>query len=152
MEELGRQCHTPAYDWKSVHVEAELVKLGLEEKQRGPSGARKRRVHIPARHRGRHTKSSSVLDPMSYYKQQRHPAVFHLTPVVDGQQKEMSAGISSYDMLSNKLNAYTQPALTEKQHENLIDECFGNPGADDHRAPQKSTVVPARESIERTQA
>lgn len=144
MEELQNEGHAPAYEWKSVHVEAELVRQGLEQKQREPSKARRRRVQIPARHRaagGTHTKSSSVHHPMP--PQQRLPAMFDLTPgfahypsqhypqhphhpygVGGGHKREMSAGSSSYDILVEQLNAQPQPPLTEEQHEQLIEECL----------------------------
>jgi len=44
MEELHNGGHQPAYDWKSIRIEAELVKDGLEQKRRKPSRARRRRV------------------------------------------------------------------------------------------------------------
>lgn len=146
MEELQNEGHAPAYEWKSVHVEAELVRQGLEQKQREPSKARRRRVQIPARHRAAgatHNKSSSIHQPMPHHQQQRLPAMFDLTPgfahypsqhyaqhqhhpygVGGGHKREMSAGSSSYDMLVEQLNAQPQPPLTEEQHEQLIDECL----------------------------
>ncbi|KAK7713254.1 hypothetical protein SLS64_004503 [Diaporthe eres] len=149
MEELQNEGHAPAYEWKSVHVEAELVRLGLEQKQREPSKARRRRVQIPARHRAAgghgssHIKSSSIHHPMPHHQQQRLPAVFDLTSgfahypsqhfgqqqhhpygVGSGHKREMSAGSSSYDMLVEQLHGQPQPPLTDEQHEQLIDECL----------------------------
>lgn len=145
MEELREEGHSPAYEWKSVHVEAELVRQGLEQKQREPSKARRRRVQIPARHRaagGMQTKSS-VHQPMPHHQQQRLPAVFDLTSgfghypsqhygqhqhhpygVAGGHKRELSAGSSSYDMLVEQLAAQPHPPLTDEQHEQLIDECL----------------------------
>lgn len=145
MEELQSEGHAPAYEWKSVHVEAELVRQGLEQKQREPSKARRRRVQIPARHRaagGMQTKSS-VHHPMPHNQQQRLPAVFdmasgfghypsqhygqhqhHPYGVAGGHKRELSAGSSSYDMLVEQLAAQPHPPLTDEQHEQLIDECL----------------------------
>lgn len=149
MEELQNEGHAPAYEWKSVHVEAELVKVGLEQKQREPSKARRRRVQIPARHRAAgahgssHARSSSVHHPTPQQQQQRLPAVFDLASgfghypsqhygqqphhpyaINGGHKREMSAGSSSYDLLVEQLNAQPQPPLTDEQHEQLIDECL----------------------------
>lgn len=145
MEELQNEGHAPAYEWKSVHVEAELVRSGLEQKQREPSKARRRRIQIPARHRaggGTQTKSS-VHHPMPHQQQQRLPAMFDLTPgfshypsqhfgqqqhhpygIGGGHKREMSAGSSSYDIVVEQLHAQAQAPLTDEQHEQLIDECL----------------------------
>ncbi|KKY35028.1 hypothetical protein UCDDA912_g04978 [Diaporthe ampelina] len=149
MEELQNEGHAPAYEWKSVHVEAELVRAGLEQKQREPSKARRRRVQIPARrrasggHSSSHTKYSSAHYPTPNHHQQRVPAMLDLTPgfshypsehygqqqhhpwgVGGGHKREMSAGSPSYAMLVEQLNAQPQPPLTDEQHEQLIDECL----------------------------
>ncbi|KAJ0122726.1 hypothetical protein J7T55_003242 [Diaporthe amygdali] len=145
MEELQSEGREPAYEWKSIHVEAELVKEGLEQKQREPSKARRRRVQVPARHSARaaaglgpaHAKASSIQHPAP--QQQRLPAMFDLAtgfshypsqhyaqqqhPYGIGHRREMSANSSSYDMLVEQLNAQPQP-LTDEQHEQLIDECL----------------------------
>ncbi|POS73157.1 hypothetical protein DHEL01_v208448 [Diaporthe helianthi] len=162
MEELQIEGQPPAYEWKSVHVEAELVKAGLEQKQREPSKARRRRMQIPARHRAagglsssQHTKSSSV------HQQQRLPPGFDLTPgfahypsqhyghqqyqpffVGGGHKREMSAGSSSYEMLVEQLSAQPQPPLTDEQHEQLIDECL-------ERSPFETDLDPAMALLER---
>lgn len=143
MEELQSEGQAPAYEWKSVHVEAELVKQGLEQKQREPSKARRRRVQIPARHRAAGGNSSSHAKSSSIHQQQRLPAVFDLPPgfghypsqhyghhqyhpygVGGGHKREMSAGSSSYDMLVEQLHTQPQQPLTDEQHEQLIDECL----------------------------
>ncbi|KAI3392124.1 hypothetical protein diail_6136, partial [Diaporthe ilicicola] len=141
MEELKIEGHAPAYDWKSIHIEAELVKEGLEQKQREPSKARRRRVQVPARHTNRaaagfdasHTRSSSIQH------QQRLPAVFDMTPgfghypsqhygqqqssySIGGHRREMS-NASTYEMLVEQLGAQPQP-LTDEEHEQLMDECL----------------------------
>ncbi|KUI70956.1 hypothetical protein VM1G_05844 [Cytospora mali] len=93
----GRQ--NPSFEWRTNHIEAELVKEGLEDKQReAPSKARRRRVQVPARHvlRGGSTSGPSSRGPAP--PQQRLPPVFNL-----GSQP--------------------QP-LTEEQQDRLIEECL----------------------------
>lgn len=161
MEELQNEGQAPAYEWKSVHVEAELVKEGLEQKQREPSKARRRRVQVPARHRAAGGHSSSHTKASSVHQQQRLPAMFDLTPgfghypsqhyghhqyhpygVGGGHKRDMSAGSSSYDMLVEQLNAQPQPPLTDEQHEQLIDECL-------ERTPFETDPDPAMAVLER---
>ncbi|KAH8754998.1 hypothetical protein F5883DRAFT_718896 [Diaporthe sp. PMI_573] len=125
IEELHNRGHVPAYKWKSVHIEAELVRLGLEQKQREPSRGRRRRVHIPVRHRsGMYTKSSSVRNPISHFKQQQPLDVFNLTTAVNSRHKGILAGFPSHDIFFDQLNEDSQPILTDEQHEQLIDECL----------------------------
>jgi hypothetical protein len=142
MEELQNDGQAPAYEWKTAHIEAELVKEGLEQKQREPSKARRRRVQVPTRHRaaGGH---SSAHNKSSMHHQQRLPTVFDLSVGVPhypsqhygpqqyhpysiggGHKREMLAGSSAYDYVVEHLNAQSQPQLTEEEHEQLMDECI----------------------------
>ena len=88
MEELENEGHAPAYEWRSIHVEAELVKEGLEQKQCGPTGARRRRAQIPARHRAARGQRSSQATsfpiehstPYQQYQHQSSGSIPELTP------------------------------------------------------------------------
>ncbi|KAK7743461.1 hypothetical protein SLS53_003995 [Cytospora paraplurivora] len=151
LEEISLQGRQgPSYEWRTNNIEAELVKEGLEEKQRDtPSKARRRRVQVPARHviRGGGNSGSGSFRPQQA-PQQRLPPVFdpngyaHHFPSehqhhYGGQQqqqhyvhhhhqqqhrREMSAA-SSYSLIAEQLGNQPQ-ALTDEQHERLIEECL----------------------------
>ncbi|KAJ0103728.1 hypothetical protein J7T55_001744 [Diaporthe amygdali] len=78
VEELEDDGHSPAYERKSIKVEAELVRLGAGQKRRKPSQARRMRVRVSARHHAveaTHNNSSSVYRPTPHHHQGRVPAV-----------------------------------------------------------------------------
>lgn len=159
----GRQ--NPSFEWRTNHIEAELVKEGLEEKQREtPSKARRRRVQVAPKHLLRGGASSGVGIRTPAPPQQRLPPVFdvggggyghfpggqhyggnpyaHQQPQGGAPQqqhqhrREMSAA-SSYSLMAEQLGAQPQP-LTDEQHERLIEECL-------ERTPFEPTPEPEAE-------
>lgn len=60
-----------AYEWKSQHVEAQLVKMGLEEPERDRDSKARKRKQVAARHQAR---SSGALPPPLPPSSQRGPA------------------------------------------------------------------------------
>ncbi|ROW07806.1 hypothetical protein VMCG_03415 [Cytospora schulzeri] len=86
MEEVslqGRQ--NPSFEWRTNHIEAELVKEGLEDKQREtPSKSRRRRVQVTPRHLLRGGASSGVsARPQAPAPQQQQQQQQRLPPVFD---------------------------------------------------------------------
>ncbi|KAH8749127.1 hypothetical protein F5883DRAFT_652904 [Diaporthe sp. PMI_573] len=151
IEELQKEGHAPAYEWRSIHIEAELVKEGLEQKQRGPTGARRRRVQIPARHRPARGKMSSQavsfpVESSPPYHQHRHQSPIYIPeqnpgggkyPIQHyrhqkhheydagcGSKRDMLPGSSSCNIEAEQLNTQAQESLTDEQHEQLINECL----------------------------
>lgn len=49
-----------AYDWKSQHVEAQLVKMGLEEPERDRESKARKRKQVAARHQSRGSSSATA--------------------------------------------------------------------------------------------
>ncbi|KAH8746534.1 hypothetical protein F5883DRAFT_529212 [Diaporthe sp. PMI_573] len=138
MEELQKEGHAPAYKWKSIHFEAELVKEGLEEKQREPSRARRRRGQILARQRaatGRgpsHAKASPVHYSTLYHHSQSPQVMPEVTAGLEhhpfqqygyqqrhqlddgcGPGREMLPGLSCNNIQTEQPNAQPQPPLTD---------------------------------------
>lgn len=94
IKELQNEGLAPAYEWSSAHIEAELVRLGLEQKQCKPSKARRRLVHVPARlHGGKQAETPRVHNYLLYNEQQRW-----LSDV------EMPTEMSSSNMLFKQLS------------------------------------------------
>ncbi|KAJ0100680.1 hypothetical protein J7T55_001264 [Diaporthe amygdali] len=146
MEELHNEGYAPAYKWKSVHVEAELVKDGLEQRLRETSNAHRTRVQVPARHHAAesgspHTIIFNIRHPTSQSQQQQQAAVYGQMPGFDdchsqyywqqphqpydvggGHKRQMPGGSLPYDMLVEPLTAQPQLLLADEQHDQLIDE------------------------------
>lgn len=157
----GRQA--PSYEWRTNHIEAELVKEGLEEKQReATSKSRRRKVQVPARHVLRGGGSTGGMGGNSRTpaaQQQRLPPVYDMSGAggyggfpgehngygghqhfggptgqgVAGHRRDMSA-TSSYSLIAEQLGCQPQ-ALTDEQHERLMEECLD-------RSPFEATPEP----------
>lgn len=118
-EEMGGR--RKAFEWKSQHVEAQLVRLGLEEPERDrDSRARKRTKQVAARHQNRATgsgpqsaRSRNVFPGATAPLPYQHYSGFGGGPYEDVATLEQQLGVSSQP-----------PALTEEQRERLIDECL----------------------------
>lgn len=149
MDELRKEGHTPSYKWKSIHIEAELVRDGLEEKQREPSRARRSRISIPACQRtaagcsSLNAKPSPVDYSMPYHHDQSPEVMPEVTTGLkhnpfqqyEYQQRHQSyagcdlrpkilPGMSHNNIQAEQLNAQPQPPLIDEHHEQLISECL----------------------------
>lgn len=135
MEELHNVEYLPAYKWKSVHVETELVRLGLEQKYCSKPFKTHSR-HVLACHLAAVTtvtKPSPSQQTIPHHHQQRRPALIGLTAeyiqyrskdnneqqlyfhsIGDGHDRDL------LDDLLVKLRTQPIPPQTGEQHGHLI--------------------------------
>lgn len=143
------------YEWKSQHVEAQLVKMGLEEPERDRDSKARKRKQVSARHsqsRGATSSSSAGAYRQSNHRQllqqrsnnnaaaARLPGLFDgyhhygaIPPSTAHQQQPPHVHHAPYDprfevaSLVEQLGAQP-PALSEEQQERLIDEVMERDG------------------------
>lgn len=134
-----------AYEWKSQHIEAQLVKMGLEEPERDRESRARRRKQVAARHsaragansssnnntqRGTAATPSPALQQHNYHvpqPQASHYALYDPSAYqhyAQPHQQHQHAAVSSHAArreLAEQLGAQP-PSLTDEQQERLVDE------------------------------
>ncbi|KAJ4393913.1 hypothetical protein N0V93_003130 [Gnomoniopsis smithogilvyi] len=120
-----------AYDWKSQHIEAELVKMGLEEPERDRDSKARRRKQVAARH---HARAGGAPAPSRAANQyQRLPGMYeplapvygHYAPLYEQQR------LPPYDApFAEQIGAHP-PVLSNEQNDRLAREILErNPFSD----------------------
>lgn len=129
-----------AYEWKSQHIEAQLVKMGLEEPERDRDSKARKRKQVAARHQARAGGNgalapSSRLPPVRAHVQQqqqqqhRLPAMYNDLPPYGAQHhyapvaQHYEHRTPSYDSsaFADQLSAQP-PALSDEQNDRLARE------------------------------
>lgn len=125
------------YEWKSQHIEAELVKMGLEEPERDRDSKARKRKQVAARHQARAAPPpppSRAAPPPQY---QRLPGMYeaaappygHYAPHYEQQQQQRAP---SFDTAFAEQIGAQPPALTDEQNEKLANEILEhNPFSED---------------------
>lgn len=118
-EEMGGR--RKAFEWKSPHIEAQLVRLGLEEPERDRDSKARKRKQVSARHQSRASTGSTArpLPPPPPPPPRMYHDAYH----------SYGSGFGGYGhdaavVLEQQLGVSNPPALTEEQRERLIDECL----------------------------
>lgn len=120
-----------AYEWKSQHIEAQLVKMGLEEAERDRDSRARKRKQVAARHQPR----SSTVSVLQQQQQQQQHGIRSLPqqrlPTMYGNpygaQHYMHPQPTSYETrvaYENDLAALgaQPPVMTEEQHARFVDD------------------------------
>lgn len=134
------------YEWKSQHVEAQLVKMGLEEPERDRESKARKRKQVGARHTQARGTSTSVASA-AYRQNPNHNAAARIPDLFDGYNPHQYGGAPAqqqlpthhvhqaphYDprfevtSLVEQLGA--QPlTMTEEQQDRLVDEVMERDG------------------------
>lgn len=148
-----------AYEWKSQHIEAQLVKMGLEEPDRDRDSKSRKRKQVAARHQARastagigglrgpplaphqqHARLPGMYEPAAYHYGQ------HAMP--HGQGPPAAAHHQSYDPrfeaagLAEELGVSQPPPLTDEQQERMIDEVLDRSAfeTDDDEQPSEAAA------------
>lgn len=114
-----------AYEWKSQHVEAQLVKMGLEAPERDRDSKARKRKQVAARHQAR-------AGAAQLHGTGTTPQPYRLPGTFEGpygghhyvaHASHYDQGAASYEAELAALGAQP-PVLTEEQHNRLVNEIF----------------------------
>lgn len=127
-----------AYEWKSQHIEAELVKLGLEEPERDRDSKARKRKQVAAKHQQRTAppplsrNAAAAVPPPQYqrlpgmYEAGPTPPYGHYAPHYEQQRAP------SFDTAFAEQIGAQPPVLTDEQNDRLAQEILErNPFSED---------------------
>lgn len=126
-----------AYEWKSQHIEAELVKLGLEEPERDRDSKARKRKQVAARNQQRTappplSRTATAVPPPQY---QRLPGMYEAGPTPPyghyAPQYEQQRAPPFDTAFAEQIGAHP-PVLTDEQNDRLAQEILErNPFSED---------------------
>lgn len=138
-EEMGGR--KKGYEWKSQHIEAELVKMGLEEPERDRDSKARKRKQVAARHQARTApppplpRAAAPPPPPQYqrlpgmYEAAAAPPYGHYAPPPPHYEQHRAP---SFDTAFAEQIGAQPPALTDEQNERLANEILEhNPFSED---------------------
>lgn len=144
-----------AYDWKSPHVEAQLVKMGLEEPERDRESKARKRKQVAARHQSRSSNGATAAAMRQQHQQNvnaaaaaaaaaagiynqappRLPAMppyhdqqpaYYSQPPAPGHYRTSSYDAAQTQQLAQELGAQP-PELDDAQREQLVGQVLERP-------------------------
>lgn len=144
-----------AYDWKSQHVEAQLVRMGLEEPERDRESKARKRKQVAARHQSRSSNGATAAAVRQQHQQNanvaaaaaaaaagvynqappRLPAMppyqdqqpaYYSQPPAPGHYRTSSYDAAQTQQLAQELGAQP-PELDDAQREQLVDQVLERP-------------------------
>ncbi|KAJ4422268.1 hypothetical protein N0V82_003129 [Gnomoniopsis sp. IMI 355080] len=132
--------YNKAYDWKSQHIEAELVKMGLEQPERDRDSKARRRKQVAARHSARAggapgpSRGAPLYQrlPPGMYDPAALPKGGHYAPPYYEEQQRAP----TYNaVIAEQIGAHP-PVLSDEQNDRLMQEIlernpFSDNGEDD---------------------